>query len=118
MQEKAAGDVKPERASFVKKQTIKEVHSPEVIEQDTGNGFVKQTMGKRVAPMPKPSAPEPAKPKAARPPESLAVKNLKDKKGKPIVTPSEEPLSTFVSVEDQMIAIDLKHVSGEDDNDI
>ena len=76
-------------------------------------------MGKRVAPRPKPSEPEPPKKKAARPEEAPIVKSLKDKKGKPILTPVDEPLTNFVSVEDVMgFAIKVKHVADNEDLDM
>ena len=76
-------------------------------------------MGKRVAPRPKPSEPEPTKKKAARPEEAPIVKSLKDKKGKPILTPVDEPLTNFVSVEDVMgFAIKVKHVADNEEFDM
>ena len=68
---------------------------------------------RRVAPKPKPSGPEVAKPKPARADMSLIVKSLKKEE-----SPIEEPLKNYVAVEDKMIAIDLKHISNDEEKDL
>ena len=76
-------------------------------------------MGVRVAPRPQPSGPETVKKKAARPEESPIVKSFKDKKGNQILTPTDEPLANFVSVEDVMgFAIKLSHVNADEELDL
>ena len=104
IQEKAAAKVAPTRASEVKHMTLKE----------TG-GFSKvESHGvRRVAPKPKPSAPQRAKPKPPRPEISPIVKSLKKD-----VSLVDEPMKNYVGVEDQMIAFDLLHVSGDEDKNL
>lgn len=94
----------PSRASEVTTKTLGQA-----------GGFTKvESHGvRRVAPKPKPSVPQVAKPKPPRPAVSPIVKSLK--KG---ASPVEEPMKSYVGVELQMVAVDLLHVSGDEEKSL